>query len=124
MNLHGIVSGPISAVNPMQAATLRTSTGSTIALDGTPTPSYAAPVTVTAQVQDLSNRDLRQIEGLNLQGSMRKIYLNGEVDAIIRVSSKGGDLLTLSDGNVYLTARVIEQWPDWCSIVAVLQDGS
>lgn len=108
----------------MQSALLQVSTGSTIAADGTPMPTYAAPVTVIAQIQDLSNRDLRQLEGLNLQGSMQKIYLNGEVEAIVRVSGKGGDLLTLANGDVYLTTRVIEQWPDWCSIVATLQNGS
>ena len=125
MNLHTIASGAIAAVNPFQAVVIRTSTGAVVNPDGTRTPSYAAPVTVSGQVQQLTTRDLRQLEALSIQGSSRKVYLNGEVDAIVRVSQKGGDLLTLQDGSIWLTTHVLEQWDvGWCAVACTLQDGS
>ena len=66
-----------------------------------------AAVNLLAQVQALSGRDLRQIEGLNLQGTLRAVYLNGVIDGIVRVALKGGDLITLPDGSVV-------GWSPWC----------
>jgi hypothetical protein len=127
MNLHGIVSGLIGAVNPHVPATLLVSTGFTVDDDGKRIPTYAAPVTVTAQVQALTFRDIMQVDGLNLQGTRRAIYLYGEVDGLVRVSQRGGDLITLADGpnvGVWLVAQVLEQWPDWCKVAATLQNGA
>jgi hypothetical protein len=80
-----------------------------------------------AQVQPMTWRDLQQVSGLNLQGTRRKIYLFGRVDGIVRVLHKGGDLITIAPGGVndgvYLCTQVLEQWPDWVSVAAVLQDG-
>lgn len=129
MNLHSIVNGNIRAVNPNRYATLKLSQGSAINADGSQTPQYADPVTVTAQVQQLTTRDLMHLDALNIQGSTRKIYLLGQVQAIVRVSEKGGDLITLVDGTVYLTTAVLESWnevenPSWCSVAVTLQNGS
>lgn len=122
MNLHGIVSGVISAVNPNVPVEVRTSTGSATAADGSRTPTYADPVVVTGQVQELTTKDLRQLDGLNVQGSQRAVYLSGEVDAIQRISRLGGDLVALGDGSVWLTTHVLEQWPDWCKVAVTLQN--
>jgi hypothetical protein len=127
VNLHGIVAPVIGVVNPNVDAVVQVSTGSTIAADGTRTPTYAAPVTVPAQVQALTFRDIQQIDGLNLQGTRRAIYLYGKVDGLVRAENKGGDLITLSDGpnvGVWLVAVVLECWPDWCKVVATQQDGA
>lgn len=130
MNLHQIVSGVISAVNPSQPARLQLSNGSTIAPDGTRIPAYFPTVTVIAQVQELSTQDLRQLDALNISGSSRAIYFEGEVDAIIRVSQKGGDLITTFDGRVWLTTAVLERFDDygnssgWCKVSVTLQNGS
>ena len=125
MNLHGIVAGYVGSINPNVPVTLQVSIGSVTANDGSRSPSYGTPIAgLVAQVQELTTRDLRQLERLNIQGSTRKIYLNGEVDAIIRVSQKGGDLITMADGSIYLTTMVLEQWPDWCAVSVTLQNGS
>lgn len=128
MNLNAIAGTVTSAVNPGTPATLSISTGSTINADGTQSPRYAQPaIPVLAQVQALSFRDIQQMDGLNLQGTRVAIYLNGEVDGIVRVSKKGGDLVTISKGphaGVYLVAIVLEQWNDWCKVAATLQNGS
>lgn len=123
MNLHGIVSGKVAAVNPLQPVILQVCIeGYVTNPDGSRVPAYLPPVTVTAQVQDLSTRDLRQLDALNIQGSMKSIYLNGTVDAISRLNAKGGDLLTLKDGTIWLTTSVLEQWPDWVKVSVTVQN--
>jgi len=126
MNLHGLVSPVVSAINPQVPATLQISTGSTIAEDGTRIPTYEKARTVTAQVQPLSSRDLRQLEGLNLGGNLVAIYLYGEVDGLVRSANKGGDLVTLTtppNAGVWLVNQVLEQWPDWAKCACTLQNG-
>ncbi len=126
MNLHGIVSPFIGAINPFVPATLQTSTGSTQNADYSTTPTYSTQ-NVMVQVQALSGRDIRQIEGLNLNGTLRSIYMNGVANATVRVSSQGGDLITLTTGpnaGVWLVNMVSEQWPDWVHVIATLQNGS
>lgn len=131
MNLHAIVAGAIGAVNPNVPATIQISTGSTTGADGTRVPTYDT-VEVTAQVQALSFRDLAAVDGLNLNGTRRAIYLYGKFDGTVRPQQKGGDLVTLTGGanaGVYLIAMVLEQWSDgepaaWCKVVATLQNDS
>lgn len=77
-----------------------------------------------AQIQPLEYRDLMQIDGLNLQGTRRKIYFYGQIDAIVRPTKQGGDLVTTPDGNVWLVALVSEQWQNWCAVIATLQNGA
>ena len=83
---------------------------------------------VIAQVQPLTWRDLQQLDGLNLQGTRRKIYLYGRADGAVRPLAKGGDLITIATGGVndgiYLVAQVLEQFPDWVSVAATLQNNS
>ena len=124
MNLHQVVSSAIGAVNPNAPVIVQTSAGNSVNPDGSVVPTFNPPFSAIAQVQELTTRDLRQLDGLNIQGSSRAIYLNGEVDAIVRVSQRGGDLITLADGSVWLTTHVLEQWPDWVKVSVTLQNGS
>ncbi len=78
-----------------------------------------------AQVQPITWRDLQQLDGLNLGGSRRKIYINGTTDGIVRSLRKGGDLVTIAGGvndGVWLVAQVLEQFPDWVSAAITLQN--
>ena len=122
MNLHGIVSGIISTVNPMITATLEQSTGYTTSDDGTQVPSYAAPVRASVQVQALSSDELRLVEGLNQQGNKQAVYLNGNWQGLVRPDRRGGDLLKIN-GDTYLVLTVLENWPDWTKLAVVLQNG-
>lgn len=84
-------------------------------------------LTLLAQAQALSGRDLRQVETLNLQGVLKTFYVNGALDGGVRVELKGGDVLTLSDGSVYLVTLVPEPWAltaGWTKIICTLQAGS
>lgn len=124
MNLHGIVSGAIGTVNPQVMASLRVSDGYTTAPDGSRIPTYADPVTGMAQVQALTFKDLSQLDGINMNGEARAIYLYGQFNAVLRAAQKGGDLITLTDGpnaGGWLIVQVLEQWPDWCKAAVVRQ---
>ncbi len=109
MNLHSVVAAAVSAVNPMLMVTLQHSTGYTSNLDFTRTPSYST-TTLQGQVQALTARELEQMSGLNLQGQKQAIYVNGQLEGVSRPDGKGGHLLTLPDGSVWLVAVVLEDW--------------
>jgi hypothetical protein len=77
-----------------------------------------------AQIQAMSTRDLRQTDSLNLQGTLSAIYLSGWVQAIVRATNKGGDLIIFPDGSVYLVNLVTEPWSltaHWCKVIATKQ---
>lgn len=127
MNLHGIAAGAVAAVNPPQMGSVRVSAGYTTNPDGTRTPAYLAPVSVPIQIQAMTYSDLRQTDGLNLNGTRRAMYLFGDIEGIVRDQNKGGDLITLPDGSVWLVALVLEQFgagPDWTKVAVTRQDGS
>jgi hypothetical protein len=84
-------------------------------------------LTVLAQIQALTTRDLRQMEGLNTQGEMRSIYVSGTLNGVVRVLLKGGDLVIFPDGTVWLVSLVPEPWSTtagFTKAVITLQDGS
>lgn len=124
MNLHGIASPYVAAVNPKVPIYVAQSTGYATGASGARTPLYAPPRLAWGQVQPLTFQDIVHVEGLNIQGTKRAIYLEGHWDGLVRSEKKGGDLLTLEDGSVWLVAVVLEQWPDWCKVAVVLQDNS
>lgn len=124
MNLHSIVSNLIGMVNPMQTATVQRSNGYTTDDSGRQVPTYAPLKIITCQIQSLTYTDLMQIDGLNIQGVKRKIYINGHLDAVIRSRREGGDLIILQNGETYLIVQILEHWPDWSSLAVVLQTDS
>lgn len=120
MNLHGIVSGAIGAVNPLVKAYFVRSIGSTTNADGTRVPAYGRPVSIMVQSQEVTFTDLKQQEGMNIQSVQKKIYAAGDWRGIIRAEGVGGDIMIM-DGSVWLITNVSETWPDWCSFVATMQ---
>ncbi len=74
-------------------------------------------------------KDIQQLDALNVQGTRYKIYLYGRVEAIVRTTNQGGDLIVdPATGRVYLVAMVFEHWPpigtpQWCAVAATLQNG-
>lgn len=119
MNLHLIAAGAVSAVNPFISITVQRSDGFTVDADYNQVPKYVQ-VPTTGQVQMLSGKDLRQLEGLNIQGVDQAVYLNGNFEGVFRVLGKGGDLLQFN-GFTYLVLAVLERWPDWCKVAVVMQ---
>lgn len=127
MNLHAVVAPIIAAVNPNIVGQYQASTGYTTGANGRQVPVYAAAIDVTIQVQALTTRDLRQLDGLNLQGSDQAIYCYGTVNGVSRPQIKGGDLFTYGTGSAARTAlvtAVLEDWSltaGWCKVAVTLQ---
>ena len=119
MNLHGIASAAISAVNPMIPVTIKSSTGYTTGADGAQTPTYTT-TTASGQRQALTGGDIARMNALNIQGVNEKLYLPGNYEGIFRVLGKGGDLISFN-GQTYLVTAMLERWPDWCCLGLTLQ---
>lgn len=115
-----IITGQLTG-NPGSVGTYSVNQAQTVAQE-TMTTSVVRP----GQVQPITWRDLQQLEGLNLQGTRAKIYVYGQVEGLVRVTNRGGDLITFPDGSVWLVAQVLEGWhtAGWCSVAATLQNGS
>lgn len=122
MNLHGLVRGAITTINPDIPAQMMVSTGQyTTDAAGHRTPSYSTQ-NVTLQLQPLSYTDLMKIDGLNLQGIIKSAYVNGNFEGVNRPNQKGGDYLLIPSKNEkWLITQPLEEWPDWCKFVVTLQ---
>jgi len=125
MNLHGIVSNAIGTVNPFITAILKRSTGYTTSADGTQVPTYTT-LTGAVQVQATSGKDIEHLNNLNIQGVFRTLYINGNWTGVVRADSKGGDVFTFpqipgATAQNWKAVNVKETWPDWSSIIVVLQ---
>jgi len=124
MNLHAIASRYVSAVNPMADGQWKQSTGYTTSGDGTRIPGYADPVDIKAQLQPMGYKDLAQVEGLNLGGEKRAMYVNQDIHAVMRPDGQGGDLIVLNDGSTWLVVMPLEnfyQTSGWTKIAVVRQ---
>lgn len=119
MNLHQIVRGAITTVNPDVPGVLKVNSGFTTAPGGKRVQSYT-DVDVMAQMQELSSTDLKQVDAINVQGILQSVYLNGNFNGINRPDQKGGDILIV-DGQQWLVVKVPELWPDWCRVIVNLQ---
>ena len=120
MDLRGIANGVTSTVNPNKTVTVRRSTGYTIGAGRRQVPGYAAPITGPGQIQALDANDIKQLDGLNIQGTVRAIYLRGILAGVVRPDGTGGDLVEV-DGQTWLVVKVLEGWPTWTKAAIVLQ---
>jgi len=125
MNLRALANKVTQQVNQNISITWRQSTGFTTDQYYHRTPTFA-DVTVQAQVQALSGDDLRHVDGLNITGVMRKVYAYGDIEALVRSAQKGGDVLQFAPvaGQPVISWKVVqvtETWPDWCSVIVVMQ---
>lgn len=87
----------------------------------------ATAVSVLAQIQPLSTSDIRHMDALNIQGKHLAMYANLDLNGGVRVVLKGGDLVTLPDGSVWLVTEGAEQFyssAGWSKVILTLQDGS
>ena len=127
MDLRTIANQVSNCVNGNLIVTVLRSTGFTTGVGYKQVPAYAAGVTGPAQIQALDSSDLRQIEGLNLQGAIRAIYLRGALAGVVRANSQGGDLVTIASPapaalvGTWLVTKVLESWPLFTKAVIVQQ---
>ena len=77
MDLHGMARGFISQVNPEVPANIRRSSGFTTLPNGKQEPSYHPPEAVMLQKQELTMRELQQIDNVVKQGVTCSVYVPG-----------------------------------------------
>ena len=124
VNLRAIANKFTSTVNPNLTVQRHASAGRTVAPNGKPVVSYASPISLTAQVQALTKKEVEHIDNMNLSPCDRAAYVNGQVNAFDRVAQTGGDLLEF-EGKFWLVMAVLEGWSTagWMKIALVQQNG-
>lgn len=120
MNLHKIANSAIRRVNPNISAILKKYAGEIIGPGRKPVPSYLPDQIVTIQLQPISRGDMQHVDGLNIQGLAKVIYVNGNYFSVQREMEQGGDIFVIN-GEQWLVVEPVELWPDWCRLIAVLQ---
>ena len=126
MNLHNIVQPYITTVNPNMIALFYKSTGYSTDTDGSRVASFADPLTISCQWQSFQYNDLVQLDGLNINGEKRALYLNGDWDGVSRPDGTGGDLIVLTSNNTtWVVCMVLENWQaqdGWVKVAVVRQN--
>lgn len=130
MNLHSIVRPAINSVNPDISGIWQESTGFTNVPGGKPVPEYTTHAGVRMQVQALTGKDLMHTNFASMQGVKRAVYVQGNVQGVVRPDGTGGDLLLFpadrgGPRRTWLVVAVLETWtPDsagWCKVGVILQ---
>lgn len=126
MNLRGIANAVTQTVNPNIPVTVKVSSG--YAIDPATlrqVPTYTE-TQVFGNVQALDGDDLRQVNNLNIQGTIRAVYLYGNVSGVIQpdeisasklvFTSNESGVVQSREWNVF---KVLEAWPTWCKVAVV-----
>lgn len=126
MDLRSVANSITQSLNPNETVRVFRSTGYTIGVGRKQVPTYAAFAEGPAQIQALDSDELKHVENLNLQGTIKAIYLRGSLAAVVKPDSKGGDLVQRKDANGvwrdWLVVKVLEGWATWTKAVIVLQE--
>lgn len=120
MDLRSMANSSTSIINSNVLVTVYQSIGYSIESGAKQIPTYSNGITGYAQIQAMDSEELKQLDGLNIQGVVRQIYLRGLLAGVIRPNQVGGDLIRIKNQN-WLVIKVMETWPDWTRAVIVLQ---
>ncbi|WP_426785879.1 hypothetical protein ACP3TB_21795 (plasmid) [Rahnella variigena] len=110
----------MSRINPFIPAVVRVSDGFTIGAGRKQIPKYLPDKTISIQLQPLSPGDLRHVDGMNLQGLLKSIHVDGNYYGVNREKAIGGDLIIIGS-ETWLVIEPMELWPDWCRLLVQLQ---
>lgn len=125
MDLRWIANGIAGIVNPNVPVIVKRSTGYTVGAGQRQIPTYDTPVPGFGQLQALDANDVRQLDGLNIQGVCKALYLRGQIAGVVRPDGKGGDIVSIKNAagqwQDWLTVKVLEGWANWTKIAVVLQ---
>ena len=128
INLRGIANSAIQQINSIQLIKIGAPNGYTVDPDTLlQMPAYTQ-LTAQGNVQSLSSDDLDQMSGLNIEGTLRAVYLYGNWGGILRPDGQPNTILSFvtnesgttkeREWNVF---KVLEVWSDWCKVAVVLQ---
>lgn len=123
MDLRSVANSVSCVVNPNVTVQVQASTGYTIGAGLRQVPTYATAVTGPAQFQAVNSSDLKLMDGVNIQGVLRSVYLRGSLAAVVRPNGTGGDIIVDPSGETWLVVKVVESWPTWTKAIIQLQGG-
>lgn len=121
MNLHQLVRGAISSINPDQPITIKKFTG----YDNSGV--YAIPTyesfETTAQIQPIRSSDIQHINNFNTSSVYKNMYLNGDWNGLNRAIGSGGDLVIWNNQTWYIVAvdENFSPTAGWTKITVCLQ---
>lgn len=123
MNLSAFVAPMIAAINPFVIGAIEISAGPVTAPDGTRSPTFRSFPGIPMQMQPLDSGEIEHLDGLNIQGVRRAVYMNGVIEGLERALGKGGDILVF-DTQRWLVAVVLEPWDTagWVKVAVTLQN--
>lgn len=108
MNLHALVRGAITAVNPDQTVILLQSAGQAVS-DYQQRPVWQPACAVKAQVQPTPDKALQWLLQTRQDSIWRDCYLYGPVRGLERATARGGDMLYF-EGFEWQVDQVLEAW--------------
>lgn len=120
INVRSLVNPATNNINTNSDVVILRSIGFTVGAGRKQVPKYDYPLAGKAQVQALDHADLEKLQGLNLQGVYRAIYLTGKMHGVIRKEGLGGDLIKYNE-QTWLVAKILETWPTWTKAAICLQ---
>lgn len=123
MDLRSIANRASSVINANTQVVVLKSNGYSIGAGHKQVPLYKTPLLGYAQIQALDADDIKQMDGLNIQGTIRAAYFRGSLAGVIRPTGVGGDLVRFTN-QTWLVVRVLESWPNWTKVAIVLQEPS
>lgn len=129
MDLRGYANQVSNVVNNNISVTWSPSIGYTAGTAGRQIPQYGTTVTGPAQVQALDGDSLRHLEKMNIQGTLRALYMYGSLANVIRPDSRGGDLIMIGPQSgappelqgTWLVIKALESWPSWTKVAILKQ---
>lgn len=123
MNLHEIVSNAISSINPFQSVTITPRGDYTVNDYGETTVAEGEPYTVMADVQPITDEDVKFINNYNESTEYRAFWVSANVSGLNRPKMRSGDKVEWS-GKTYYVTSMPEEWYDtvgWSHFIGALQ---
>jgi PKD repeat protein len=124
INVRGIANMSIQAINPNTLITISVPDGYAVdPLTLRQIPKYNK-VSGQGNVQALDGDELRQADALNIQGTMRSVYLYGALAGVIRPNQQPSAQLEFDNGGIsgrWNVFKVFETWQNWCKVGVVYQ---
>lgn len=124
INLRAIANAAIQPINPNIAVTAYVPNGYTVDSETLRQAPAFLPVSGFGNVQALDGDELRQADALNIQGTLRSVYLYGALAGVIRPDQQPSAELEFAHGGVsgrWGVFKVFETWQNWCKVGVVYQ---
>lgn len=119
-NVRSLANKASRGINKNSLVSILRAKGYTIGTGKKQIPAYENAINGYAQAQALDNADLQKLEGLNIQGVYRAIYLCGPLHGVIRKTGQGGDIIKYNNAT-WLVLKILETWPTWTKAAIVEQ---